>query len=53
MAKIKTLLPPIILLFFAGLTINAYAGPIPPTADAGGPYTGEVGTAVNFDGCLV
>ena len=50
MANIKNLFLPIILLLFTGLSLNAHAGPQPPVADAGGPYTGTAGTPVSFDG---
>jgi len=49
-ANIKNLFLPIILLLFTGLSLNAHAGPQPPVADAGGPYTGTAGTPVSFDG---
>ncbi|NOX43180.1 MAG: PKD domain-containing protein, partial [Gammaproteobacteria bacterium] len=34
----------------ANIVITAAGAPQPPVADAGGPYTGVVGTAVLFDG---
>lgn len=38
------------VIILMGTTSSAYAIITPPTADAGGPYSGEVGVPVDFDG---
>ena len=37
-------------IIMMGTTSSAYAIITPPTADPGGPYSGEVGVPVDFDG---